>query len=191
MNWGSANALKEKMDNSLGVVLTTFIGDIRHHQIVGPQNLRQEITDQKGEMRKCPEEGVGQNLITPCGPRCPGSSSEVTIHLWALQLTPDEIIKGSLCLPPRSKEATRQPRLINGPEGDRNMGWVVGREWCLGTPCLGLWSLHESQAALGAPGQVTERPGVCKRAWRRFIRAFLSPANQPAAPSRSLYPPAR
>ena len=47
-----------------------------------------------------------------------GFLSEVNIHLWALELTPDEI-KVSLCLLPRSIEPTRQPRQISWHKEDR------------------------------------------------------------------------
>ena len=62
--------------HSFFAILTTFIGDLKKRHIMGPQNLRQEISDCKDEERKCSVLQVGWNSITAYGPGCPVASSQ-------------------------------------------------------------------------------------------------------------------
>lgn len=109
----------------------------KKHHILGPQNLRLEIMDQKDEKK----ENVSWAEL----------SHHVWTYLWALEPIPGEI-EVSLCLSPTSSQPIRQPEQTDGHEmvavrnGQWRMAMVSQRP-----PAETLQSALERQAGWAPP----------------------------------------
>lgn len=84
----------------------------KKHHIVGPQNLRSDMMDQKDEKKEHVSLSSWGELNHHVWTQL-SRSSRSTLHLGALELIPDEI-DVSLCLSPISGKPTRQPGQIIG-----------------------------------------------------------------------------